>query len=112
MFETAKKVNDIINKLFRAGNINTMTHKWLESGLKQPRIPELFTPTKIHRKILVGIPIVSGSSGPTERISSFVDSLLQLIAVKQESYLKDTTDYTTGIFHISLHVTCKNRTVK
>ena len=27
--------------------------------------------------------------GPTERISSFVDSLLQPIAKKQESYIKD-----------------------
>ena len=70
-----------------------MTHKWLTSGLKQPRIPEFYTLTKIHKKIPVGRPIVSGSSGPTERISSFVDSRLQPIAKIQESYLKDTTDF-------------------
>ncbi|KAL9961175.1 hypothetical protein ACROYT_G030073 [Oculina patagonica] len=70
-----------------------MTHKWLTIGLKQPRIPEFYTLTKIHKKIPVGRPIVTGSSGPTERISSFVDSLLQPIAVKQESYLKDATDF-------------------
>jgi len=39
----------------------------------------------------VGQPIVSGSSGPTERISSFVGSLLQPIAQNQEWYIKDTT---------------------
>ena len=64
-----------------------MTHKWLTTGLKQPRIPEFYTPTKIHKKTLVGRPIVSGSSGSTERISSFVDSQLQPVAIKQESYI-------------------------
>ena len=70
-----------------------MTHKWLTIGLKQPRISEFYTLTKIHKKTQVGRPNVSGSSGPTERISSFVDSLLQSIAIEQESYLKDTTDF-------------------
>ena len=49
--------------------------------------------TKIHKKIPVGRPIVSDSSGPTKRISSFVDSVLQPVAIKQESYIKDTTDF-------------------
>ena len=62
-------------------------------ALKGPRIPEFYTLTKIHKKIPVGRPIVSGSSGPAERISSFVDSLLQPSAIKQKSYLKDTTDF-------------------
>ena len=91
--ETSRKVNAIVYKLFCSGHIDKMTHKWLTTDLKQPRIPEFYTLTKIHKKTLVGRPIVSGSSGPTERISSFVDSLLQPIATKQESYLKDTTDF-------------------
>ena len=91
--ETTRKVYAIVNKLFRSGHIDKMTHKWLTTDLKQPRIPEFYTLTKIHKKTPVGRPIVSGSSGPTERISSFVDSLLQPIATKQESYLKDTTDF-------------------
>jgi len=41
----------------------------------------------------VGRPIISGCEGPTERISSFVDYLLQPIAKTQQSYLKDTTDF-------------------
>ena len=70
-----------------------MTHKWLSIGLKQPRIPEFYTLTKIRKNTPVGRPIVSGSSDPTKRISSFVDSLLQPVAVKQMSYIKDTTDF-------------------
>ena len=91
--DIARKVKELINKLYRSGYIDLMTHKWLTIGLKQPRIPEFYTLTKIHKKTLVGRPIVSGRSGPTERISSFVDSLLQPVAIKQVSYIKDTTDF-------------------
>ena len=31
-----QKLNRIVNKLFRSGNIDTMTHKWLTIGLKHP----------------------------------------------------------------------------
>jgi len=58
--------------------------------------------TKIHKKTPVGRPIVSGSSGPTERITSFVGSLLQPIAIKQESYIKDTTDLVNFIENIQI----------
>jgi len=76
-------------------------YKWLlatyywgsKGGQKQPRVPEFYTLPKIHKKIPIGRPIVSGSSGPIECISSFVDSLLQPIAIKQKSYLKDTNDF-------------------
>ena len=40
---------------------------------------------------------MAGNDGPTERISSFVDSLLQPIAKSQKSYLKDTTDFVNFI---------------
>ena len=91
--DTARKVKELVNKLFRSGHIELTTQKWLTSGLKQPRIPEFYTQTKIHKKTAVSRPIVSGSSGPTECISSFVDSLLQPVSIKQESYIKDTTDF-------------------
>jgi len=85
---TARKAKELVNKLYRWGHIDLMTHKWLTIGLKQPRVPQFYTLTKIHKKTPVGRPIVSGSIGPTERISSFVDSLLQPVAMKQESYIK------------------------
>ena len=37
--------------------------------------------------------VISGCEGPTERLSSFVDKLLQPIAQSQKSYLKDTTHF-------------------
>ena len=70
-----------------------MTKKWLSQTANPPRIPEFYTLTKIHKANPVSRPIISGCEGPTERISSFVDSLLQPIAKLQNSYLKDTTDF-------------------
>ena len=49
--------------------------------------------TKKDSLLPVGRPIISGSDGPTERISAFVDHLIQPIAQKQASFLKDTTDF-------------------
>ena len=70
-----------------------MTKKWLSQTPNPPRIPIFCTLTKIHKPLPVGRPITSGCEGPPERISSFVDHLLQPIAQKQTSYLKDTTDF-------------------
>ena len=74
-----------------------MTKKWLLQTLNPPRIPIFYTLTKIHKPKPVGRPIISGCDGPTERISSFVDTLLQPIAQKQQSFIKDTTDFISVI---------------
>ena len=73
---TMAKVGNIVKNLFDNGHIDTMTYKWLSSGQKPPRIPEFNTLTKIHKNTPVIRPIVSGSRGLTERISSFVDVMV------------------------------------
>ena len=65
--------------------------QWLSFTQNLPRVPVFYTVTKIHKPNPVGRPIISGCEGPTERISSFVNYLLQPIAKAQQSYLKDTT---------------------
>ena len=75
---------------------------WLKNGLLKPPARREFlfstvTLTKIHKPVPVGRPIISGCDGPTEKISSFVDTLLQPIAQKQQSYIKDTTDFISFI---------------
>ena len=87
---TQEKVNDLINRLHQGEHIDDMTRKPL-------RIPILYTLTKIHKPKLVGRPIISGCDGPTERISSFVDTLLQPVAQKQKSFIKDKTDFISFI---------------
>ena len=77
---TQEKVNDFISRLHQGEH-------------NPPRIPIFYTLTKIHKPKLVGRPIISGCDGPTERISSFVDTLLQPIERKQKSFIKDTSDF-------------------
>ena len=41
----------------------------------------------------VMLELQAGCDGPTERISAFLDRLLQPIAQRQACYLKDSTDF-------------------
>ena len=91
---TAKKVHRLIQSQLQEGHIDDMTAKWLSLNPNPPQIPVFYTlTTKIRKPTPVGRPIISGCDGPTERISAFVDHLIQPIAQKQASYLKDTTDF-------------------
>ena len=91
--DTQQRVNQIITQLHQGNHIDDMTAKWLSQTPSPPRIPIFYTLTKIHKPKPVGRPIISGCEGPTERISSFVDRLLQPIAQRQKSYIKDSTDF-------------------
>ena len=91
--ETLRKVNELIAKLHNGKYIDDIAKRWLSQTPNPPRIPIFYTLTKIHNPLPVGRPIISGCEGPTERISSFVDHLLQPIAQTQKPYLKDTTDF-------------------
>ena len=91
--ETSNRVKKLINKLDKEEHIDEMTKRWLSLTLNPPRIPQIYTLTNTLKRTPVGRPIITGYEGPTERISLFVDSLLQPIAKSQKSYLKDTTDF-------------------
>ena len=82
-----------LKSLLQEDHIDDMTAKWPSLTPNPPRIPIFYTLTKIHKPTPVDRPIISGCDGPTERISAFVDRLIQPIAQKQDSYLKDTTDF-------------------
>ena len=87
------RVKLLIRELHQHNHIDDMTNQWLCQTPNPPRIPVFYMLTKIHKPTPVGRPIISGCDGPTERLSSFVDRLLQPIAQKQKSYLKDSTDF-------------------
>ena len=97
---TTKKAQQLIKTLLSEGHIDKTTAKWLSLTPDPPRIPVFYTLTKIHKPTPVGRPIISGCSGPRERISAFVDHLIQPIAELQASYLKDTTDFINFIERI------------
>ena len=81
-----------------------MTVKWLSQTPNPPRIPVFYTLTKIHKPTPVGRPIVAGNDGPTERISSFVDGLLQPIATDKYQRTKVSSNTTNTI-------TCKRTNI-
>ena len=87
------KVKRLISELYREQKIDDMTFKWLSLTPNPPRMPVFYTLKKIYKTIPAARPIISGCEGPTERISSFVDSLLQPIMKIGDSYLRDTTDF-------------------
>ena len=91
--ETNRRVKQLISELHRGNHIDDMTQRWLCQTPSTHRTPTFYTLTKIHKPIPVGRPIISGCEGPTERLSSFVDKLLQPIAKQQVSYLKDTETF-------------------
>ena len=106
--ETHTKVSRLISKLHRDNYIDDMTRKWLSQTPNPPRIPEFYTLTKIHKPTLVGRPIISGCSGPTERISAFVDTFLQPISISQASYFInfiEKTKVNKQTFLVSMDVT-------
>ena len=94
---TFQKVKQIFEELHQGSFINVITVKWLSQTPNPPRIPVFYSLTKIHKPTPAGRPIMAGNDGPTERISSFADSLLQPIAKSKTSYLKDTTDFVNFI---------------
>ena len=93
VMEIASKVTSSIEYLYDGQFIDETTMEWLLQTPTPPRIPEFYTLTKIHKPKPVGRPIIAGCDGPTERISAFVDKLIQPIAKIQKSYIKDTTDF-------------------
>ena len=52
---------------------------------------------KIHKKKVVGRPIISGNGCPTEKISAFVDEHIKEYVKLFPSYVKDTTDFISKI---------------
>ena len=74
-------------------HIDDMTKKWLSQTPSPLRIPIFYKLTKIHMPILVGRPLISGCDDPTEKISSFVETLPQTMAQLQQSYMKDATAF-------------------
>ena len=81
---TTRKVKQLLKSLLQEGHIDDMTAKWLSLTPNPPRIPIFYTLTKIHKPIPVGRPIIPGCDGPTERMSAFIDRLIQSISQKQD----------------------------
>jgi hypothetical protein len=91
--ETQKMVNDVLKKIYIAGEMNKQTWDFLEGNDKNVKTPQLYLLPKIHKPIITGRPIIAGIGGPLEKISTFVDYFLKPIVTQQPTYVKDTSDF-------------------
>ena len=100
--------------------IDDMTYKFL-TQMKECKPAKLYLLPKIHKikedeiglftgqqalqqnLIIPGRPIISQCSAPTMSIGHFIDYFLVPLVKKQETYLRDTTDFINKIEATSIH---------
>ena len=73
------------------GQISQSTCNYLTTDID--RTQQFYLLPKIHKDPLIppGRPVVSGSGGPTEKISQFVDHFIGQLVTLSESYIRDPT---------------------
>ena len=86
-----KKVEASIQKMVNNGSIDSE----IGPNLLQvdPKAGRFYFLPKIHKAGNPGRPIISGNGTATEKISKFVDLLIQPLVASLPSYVQDTTDF-------------------
>ena len=99
--QIAKQSNEIVNSLHSQGHIDTHTHNWALTDTKNVRSHIFYHLPKVHKTLQnpPGRPIVSGTNGPTEKLSRIIDHWLQDSVTQLPSYIKDSTDMLQTIQH-------------
>ncbi|PIK56552.1 hypothetical protein BSL78_06520 [Apostichopus japonicus] len=96
--EITQNVKRVIQKIVSNGSIDRkLGQNLLENDPKPGRF--YFLP-KIHKEGNPGRPIISGNGTATEKISKFVDLLIQPLVSALPSYVQDTTDFIRKIGEI------------
>ena len=87
--------NSLIGQLGDLEVIDENCTRWGHTDPASVRTQTFYHLPKIHKskERPPGRPIVSGVSGPTEKISKLIDHFLQPIVKKLPAYLKDTTHF-------------------
>ena len=97
---SSKKIKIYLTNLVKANYLPSNAH--LNLTYKNPRLPSLYLLPKIHKTGNPGRPIISACGGPTEKISSFVDSILKPFVTALPSHVKDTTHFLNLIHDLHL----------
>ncbi len=87
----SQKIGEILSKMLEKGEIDRDTYSGLVPG--NCRTARFYFLPKIHKKLVVGRPIISGNGCPTEQISAFVDEHIKPYVPTFPSYVRDTTDF-------------------
>ena len=90
----AKHSNNLVHQLHTSGHIDDNTKTWALNDINTVRTHIYYHLPKIHKQLTVppGRPIISGTGGPTEKLSKLVDHWLQNYVTKLPSHVKDSTD--------------------
>ncbi len=93
--ETATKVHTALLDMLEKGEISDSNLSYLDPLFnEQLRTPEMYLLNKIHSNPPTkSRPIIACNSSPVERIAEFLDFFLVPIVQKQDTYLKDTSDF-------------------
>lgn len=86
------KITKDLIKLKYTGSIDNRTLRLLTPNQTEARCPYLYGLPKIHKLPVTFRPIVSGNGHPTEKLSIFIDFLLQPYVALNDFFLKDSTD--------------------
>ncbi len=106
------RIRELLLDLTEMGEIDKKVYEALAPS--NCRTPKFYFLPKIHKKTVVGRPIISGNGCPTEQISAFVDEHIKPYVSTFPSYVKDTTDFiaklrslktTKKIFLVTMDVT-------
>lgn len=87
--QLASAINSYLSTLLRKGLLHHSLVNYLEVP-QDVRTQKLYLLLKLHKNPVDYRPIVSGCSGPTEKISSLMDYYLQPLVQACSSYIKDS----------------------
>ena len=87
------RINLQVNNMLQRGQISQNTCNYLTADID--RTQQFYLLPKIHKDLHnpPGRPIVSGSGGPTEKISQFVDHFIGPLVPLSDSYIRDSTHF-------------------
>ena len=91
--EVAKQYNAIVEELLVCGHIDKNTQRWAHTDTRDVRTHIYYHLPKVHKQLIKppGRPIISGTNGPTEKLSQLIDSWLQEYVSGLQSFVKDST---------------------
>ena len=94
------KIKQLVDSMHDSGYIDKYTHAFL-CPPEKVRTQRMYFLKKLHKTPHGIRPIVSGCSGPTERVSAFLDHIIKPLVPTTPSYIKDSS-------HIIALLECTN----
>ena len=108
--ETAGKINDILWDLHKTNFISLKQLSYLAPPIV-PRARQMYLLPKIHKPVETwkcsgnmppGRPIISDCESESYAVSEYIDHFLQILAIKHNSYVKDTPDFLTKLKQVKI----------